>query len=128
MATGPSVRIEGTANLRRTLIDAGASLDDLKAVNQAIEDMLVPLIVARAPRGKTGRLASSIRGSGTKTAAVTRAGSRRVPYARPIHWGWPARHIAPNRFAWDVVKSEQPRWTGQYRDAVDRVLARVKGV
>lgn len=127
MAT-PGIRVEGAARLRKTLLDAGASLDDLKAVNERIADYLVPLIVARTPRGPTGRLAASVRGSGTKTASYTRAGRKSVPYAKPIHWGWPKRHIRPQPFAWEVVNAYRESWEGMYEDEVDHRLSAVKGV
>jgi hypothetical protein len=50
-------------------------------------------------RGATpGRLKASIRSSGQARAGVVRAGSKReVPYAGPIHYGWPNR---PNYGMW----------------------------
>ena len=127
MAKTAAVRVEGARRLRDTLIAAGASVDDLKAVHAEIARMLVPHIAARAPRGKTGRLASSVRPSSGKSFAATRTGGARIPYARPIHWGWPARHIGPNRFAWDVTVALRDAWTGKYEDAIDDALDKVKG-
>jgi hypothetical protein len=128
MPGGASVRVEGAAELKRTLLAAGLSLEDLKATNQRVVDRLLPLIVARTPVGKTHRLVGSVRGSGTKTAAITRAGGAKVPYARPIHWGWPARHIAPQRFAWDVLVNYRELWEAMYENECERVLDSVKGV
>lgn len=124
---GPAVRVEGAANLKRTLRAAGLDLQDFRKVNQDVENRLVPMMQARAPR-RSGRLATSVRGSGTKTAAISRAGSARLPYARPIHWGWPARHIAANRFMWDVVEAYRELWEVMYENECERVLDRVKGV
>ena len=128
MAGTVGVKVEGAANLKRTLLAAGLSLEDLKATNQRVEERLVPLMVAAAPRGKTGNLIRSIRGSGTKDAAISRSGSKAVPYARPIHWGWAARHIRPQRFMWDVIQNYRELWEAMYENECERVLDRVKGV
>jgi len=56
------------------------------------------LVVARqaeyeVPR-RSGRLEATIRAQATQTKGNVKAGRARVPYAGPIHFGWPTR---PNR-------------------------------
>lgn len=125
----PTVKVEGGKELVSSLRAAGVKVADLKPVHEDIErTVMVPRSRAAAPRGPTGRLAASVRGSGTKEAAITRAGSSKVPYGRPIHWGWPAHHIRPQRFIWDTIEQERPEWTEKYRAYIRGILARVKGV
>jgi len=55
------------------------------------------------------------------------AGRASVPYAGPIHWGWPARNIEPQPFLTDAAVATEPRWTAQYLEDVEAALAKVKG-
>lgn len=82
---------------------------------------------AKAPK-VTGRLAASVRGSGAKTQAVARAGGAAVPYAGPIHWGWPARNIEPQPFLADALEETESVWSPVYERAVDRAIAKIRGV
>lgn len=81
---------------------------------------------ARAPK-LTGALAGTVRPSGTKTRAVVRAGFARVPYAGPIHWGWPARGIAAQPFLSDAATSTEPAWQNIYLDAINKTIDKVEG-
>lgn len=52
---------------------------------------------------RTGALSNSIRALATKSSGRVRAGSASVPYAGPIHFGWPDRRIAPQPFIYDAL-------------------------
>lgn len=125
-AGGSRIKVEGGARLRRTLRQAGADLGDLAAAHSATARMVAAAGRARAPK-VTGRLAGTVRPSGTKTKAVVRAGFARVPYAGPIHWGWPARNITAQPFLSDAATSTEPAWQQIYLDALDRTISRVEG-
>lgn len=127
MATSAGIRVEGMRTLRATLRKAGDDLSDLKEAHAAAAGIVVPAARASAPR-RTGRLAGNVRGSGTKTGAVIRAGGARVPYAAPIHWGWEKRGIAPNPFISTAAQNTEPTWTRVYEAGVERVLSRIKGI
>lgn len=120
----PTIRVDGVERLARTLEDAAKDLDDLSHVGDAIEASLLPQILARVPR-RSGRLRGSVRATSTKTGVDF--GSP-VVYGNPIHWGWPARHIRPQRFVWDVLTGSTDRVVSSYQTEVDRVLAKVEGV
>lgn len=126
MADG-SVRIEGGARLRRTLRAAGDDLSDLKAAHTA-----AAATAASGARGlvptRTGRLAGSIRSSGTNSAGIVRAGRASIPYAGPIHWGWPARRIAAQPFLSDGATNTEPAWLPVYTAALDAALSKVEGI
>lgn len=126
MGRGPVVEVDGGRRLRSTLRKAGSDLGELKAAHAAAAALVTAAAQARAPR-RSGTLAGSVRGSGTKTAAIVRAGGARVPYAQPIHWGWPARHITANPFITEAAQATEPAWADTYRREVDRILDDVKG-
>jgi hypothetical protein len=119
------VRVEGSRQARDSLRRAGAQLDDLKEAHTEIANIIQPVAAGAAPR-RTGRLAGSGRASGSKREATVSFGNR-LRYARPIHWGWPARNISPHRFLWDAQQSTEPRWTQVYHQAIQRILDRIKG-
>lgn len=52
---------------------------------------------------QTGALSNSIRALGRQKSGIVRAGSGSVPYAGPIHFGWPARYIKPQPFIYDAL-------------------------
>lgn len=121
-----SLRVEGAAELRRTLKAAGDDLNDLKDAHATAARLVAADAAQRAPR-RTGRLASNVRGSGAKTSATIRAGGAKVPYAGPIHWGWPAHNIKPNPFIAEAAQTTEGAWTAIYHNSVQRILDRVKG-
>ena len=126
MAQQPGVKVSGTREMRRTLKQAGAELEDLKAVNAAIAAMVASRAAARAPR-QSGNLAASVRGNRAVGKATVQAGKARVPYAGAIHWGWPARGITAQPFIADTAQDTEPQWTQMYVQGVEAVLATVRG-
>lgn len=128
MARGnrPMVEVDGARELRRTLRAAGDDLEDLKAANLAAANIAAGAARGRAPR-KTGALAGDIRASGTKTAGIIRAGRKRIPYAGPIHWGWPARGIEARPYMTEGAQSTESIWVPMYERLIDDALDKVKG-
>jgi hypothetical protein len=125
--TDRTVKVEGLARLTRTLKKAGADLKDLKDAHQRAGRTVAAAAQPRAPRGPTGKLAGSVRATKQAKRARVVAGSSAVPYAAPIHWGWPARHIAARPFISEAATDTEPIWTAAYRDDVEKALAEVKG-
>lgn len=122
------IRVEGAASLRRTLRRAGEDLQDLKEAHAAAGAIAGGRARDTAPRGPSGRLAASVRWSGAAASATIRAGSAGVPYALPIHWGWPRRGIPAQPFISTAAQATEPAWTAVYEAAVERILGRVKGI
>lgn len=91
------VRVEGLNKTVRALEKFGADVADLKGTFSEIAAEGARLASSYAPR-RTGRLAATIRGNKSKNKAVVTAGRARVPYAAPINYGWPRRHIRPALF------------------------------
>jgi hypothetical protein len=90
----PIVRVEGAAELSRDFRAAGGSVRELSGAYRAIARQLAGPAQAAAPN-RSGKLARSVRGRGRRTAAILTAGSARVPYAGPTHWGVPRTRTYP---------------------------------
>ena len=126
MSRRPAVEVEGLRTLRRTLKAAGVSLQDLKDAHAQVAQLVVRAASPHAPR-RTGALASSTRGSGTQGGAIVRAGRASVPYANPIHWGWPDRHIKAQPFLWDAIQDSKDQWTGLYLRSLEKIIDTIEG-
>jgi hypothetical protein len=120
------VRVEGLATLTRTMRKAGEDLADLKDANARAAQVVVSAAAAMAPR-RSGRLASSIRGTRAAGRARVQAGRASVPYAGPIHWGWPARRIGAQPFLTDAAQATEGTWLPQYLKDVQAALDGVRG-
>lgn len=116
-----SVEVQGAKALRAQLRAAGIGLSDLKAAHASVAGMVVGKSRPGAPV-RSGALAASVRGSGQAGAAMLRAGRASVPYANPIHWGWPARNIPAHPWLWATVEDEQPAIVAQYTAAVQALM------
>lgn len=126
MTGGAGVRVVGARELRATLRRAGVELDELKDAHQRVAAFVAGAARARTPRD-TGRLASTVRGNRAQRRATVSAGYGRIPYAGPIHWGWPARNIAAQPWLTETAALTEPVWVQTYRDDVARIVARVRG-
>lgn len=127
MGWDAGVQIEGAKQLRKSLKAAGDDLTDLKAAHAEAATIVATAGQAGAP-SVTGLLAASVRGAGTKTAAIVRAGKAAVPYANPIHWGWFRHHINPNPWLTRAAQSTESRWIGTYNTAVQTMLDKIEGM
>lgn len=125
MAYG-GVHVEGLANLRRTMKSAGVDLKELSKINRAAATMVANAARLPAPK-RTGRLAASIRPSGTQKAGVIKAGRKSIPYGPPIHWGWFSRGINPNPWISRTAQSTESGWLPLYERHMDSVIQKVKG-
>ncbi|MBF6085298.1 HK97 gp10 family phage protein [Nocardia cyriacigeorgica] len=123
----PLVQIDGAARLRRTMRRAGVDMTVLKDANKEAADTAATASRPLVPQ-RTGRLLATIRTAGTTRAGIIRAGRKRVPYAGPIHWGWPARHIEAQPFLTDGAQRSENVWVAQYLERVDDVLRQVEGI
>jgi hypothetical protein len=129
MAADPgheAVRVEGLAAFIRAMRQAEADLDDLKDATQRAGEIVLAAATSRAPR-RTGALAGSGRASRAARRAIVRFGSARVPYAGPIHWGWPRRHIGAQPFALDAARATEPTWLAGFTRDIERLVTQVEG-
>lgn len=119
----PVVEIDGLRELRRALRRAGNDLEDLKAANAEAAGHVAS---STNPPRVTGALAGSVRSSGTKTAGIVRAGRAAIPYAGPIHYGWPARGIPENPFLTHAAQATEPEWIDIYYQHLDKLLEQIE--
>jgi HK97 gp10 family phage protein len=120
------IEVKGASQLARTLRKAGADAKDLKDVNRKAADVVVPVAKSEVP-ARSGRLEGSIRAGATQKAGVIRAGRKAVPYAGPIHWGWPGHHIKSHPFLADAAKTTEPKWVNLYEEEMKKLLEQVQG-
>lgn len=125
MADDVSVRVEGARELRRALKRAGVDLADLKEANARVSAYVAGIAASRAPR-RSGALAASTRGNKAAGRASVSAGSARLAYAGPIHWGWPARGIKPQPWIADTAQQTEAIWLADYSRAIDAVIKKVE--
>lgn len=119
--------VVGQKRFVATMRKAGADLKQLKEVNRQAAGVALPAVKALAPRGRTGRLAGSVRIGATQKAGIIRAGRKTVPYAGPINYGWPARNIRPRTFVNDAVASTESQWAKEYETFVKKTMNQIKG-
>jgi hypothetical protein len=123
---GPALEVDGARQLRASLKRAGLSVQDLKDAHRQVAELVAAKAVPDAPR-RTGRLASTVRPAGTQSAAIVRAGSARVPYAGPIHWGHPSRGIAAQPWLAEAAEDTQDTWETTYLKALEAIIETVEG-
>lgn len=121
----PTVRVSGARELRAALKRAGVSLQDLKDANEAVGQLVADAAKPEGPR-RTGRLVGSVRPAKAAGRARVMAGGASVPYAGPIHWGWPARGITAQPFIADAAQATEGQWLGQYQEALDDIIRTVE--
>lgn len=121
-----SVRVDGLRRLRSDLRKMGSDLSDLKDANAAVAQLVAAEAGRRAPR-RTGRLAASVRGNRALSRATVAAGGARLPYAGPIHYGWPAHGIAANPFVSDAAQATESAWLPLYEAGIEQAVDAVAG-
>lgn len=122
----PVVEVDGARELRRSMKRAGADLGDLKDANQRAGQTVANAAGGLAPR-RSGALAGAIRASRAVSSVTVKAGGARVPYAGPIHWGWPLRNIAAQPFLSDAATGTEPQWLPQYEKEIADIVDRIEG-
>ena len=120
----PTVEIEGLNKLLRAL----EKLDD--EAKQSFKDVggRVGRLVAEQGREevpvRSGALQRTIRAANTGRGAKVRAGSAKVPYAGPIHFGWRSRNIEPNNFLYRAVNKKVDVALDMYLEEVHKIWNR----
>lgn len=116
----PQVQVEGARQLRATLKKAGVQLSDLRDAHAQVAQ-LVERRAAPATPHRTGRLAATLRSSGTKTAAIVRAGrGTSVDYARIVHYRF-------NPWIANAAADSQDSWERTYLSAIEHIIDTVEG-
>ena len=120
-----SVKIEGLSKLQRDLRKLSTDALDINKeefleTNKRVAEIIIGESKKYVPV-LTGALAQSVRNASTKKSAKVRAGNVGVPYAGPIHFGWPSRGIRPNPFFYDAIDNRRDEVRDRYVDLVDKL-------
>lgn len=139
------MKVRGAKRLRSTLRKAGVDVKQLRTINLEAAQIVAVLGVTTAPIGgpykrrgrgrprKPGRLKASVRPTATARAGVVKAGGSTLPYAGPVHWGWPrtpgrqGSGIRAQPWLANAAKATEPEWTRAYERKVHDVINSVRG-
>ena len=124
MAVTPNAEIEGLNKLLRALekLDEAAK-ENLKDVGFKVGEFVAGQAREEVPV-VSGALRGTIRPAKTARGAKIRAGSARVPYAGPIHFGWRGRNIRKNEFLYRAVDKNVDRALDMYLEEVYKIWNR----
>jgi hypothetical protein len=145
----PGVRVVGLKEFQKKLRALGDDAqDDLKLAHAMAAKIVenearpnVPVSGARSvisgrpywPPGpsNSGAFRGSLRSSGTRRGGYVRAGKKLVPYAGPVHFGWPSRPdpakgwrggpIRPNPFLYDALDKRREQVAVAFAGYIDNI-------
>lgn len=84
-----ALQLDGLNELLTQMGKIGVPDEAIKEGNKRVAALVISQAKMDANfKNPTGRLLGSLRASNLKNRVVVRAGSKRLPYANPIHWGW----------------------------------------
>lgn len=133
MSDRAGYQVIGARELRASLKELGADLNDFKGVHAQVASFVGAEGASRAPR-RSGMLAASWRPGSAKTNATVRFGGAAVPYANAVHWGTGARpgrrgphNIRPSLFATEAASDTEPTWVPWYLAELQNMVNKVRG-
>jgi hypothetical protein len=123
-----AIKIEGLSKVQRDLRKLSTDALDLNKTefletNKQVAEIIINETKKYVPV-LTGALAAAIRNASTKKSAKVRVGSVAVPYAGPIHFGWPARSIRPNPFIYEAIDSRRDEVRDRYENLVEKLITK----
>ena len=119
---GGQLEIEGLRDLQKALRNlTDDSRNDMKETHRKAGQIVVDG-AARLVPVRTGALVASLRSAPTQRQGRVRVGSAAVPYAGPIHFGWPARNIKPNPFIYEVLDSRRQEVYALYAERISQLI------
>lgn len=124
MAETPTFYVDGLNKLLRALeqLDDEAK-NEFKEVGEKVGKFVAEQAREEVPV-LSGALRGSIRSVVTGRGAKIRAGSKRIPYAGPIHFGWRSHNIRPNQFLYRAVDKNVDRAVDLYLEEIYRIWNR----
>jgi hypothetical protein len=119
---GGAVEIQGLKETQKALRGLSkATRDDMKEVHRRAGQIVVDGVQILVPV-RTGALLASIKSAPLQRQGRVRIGSLSVPYAGPIHFGWPAQNIKPNPFIYDVLDSRREEVQRAYEGEIAHLI------
>ena len=128
MAKRSMIRVEGDKELKRLIRRIGNQelRDEMKEANFNAASIIAEKAADLAPK-RTGRLANSIRANKAIAYGAVRAGSAaRVPYAGPIHYGWPAKGIQAQPFIHEAIDKRLGKARKGYEEAIRKLAKKLE--
>lgn len=119
--TKPSIKVDGAREIRRALRSVDGGVEDLKATHAEAAQIVERRAAQLVPR-RSGLLSSTVRSTGQASGGVVRAGLSRVPYAGPIHFGWPGHNISPQPFLYDALDDRRQQVIDAYESRVNQLI------
>ena len=123
-----AIKVEGLSKVQRDLRKLSTDALDLNKTEFLETNKQVAEIVINETKKYvpilTGALAAAIRNASTKKSAKVRAGNVAVPYAGPIHFGWPARSIKPNTFLYEAIDARKSEVATRYAELVSDLITK----
>jgi hypothetical protein len=133
---GEVIGIVGMAALRRDINrmatdQSGPLYQAIKAAGKSVAEPVASATRAALPvdqRGPGGRLAGTVRTSGTRTGAAVRMGYKSVPYAGWIEFGGTRpdgssrEYVSSGRYLFPAARAEASTAAQLYADAIARIL------
>lgn len=121
MSDAPEVGVVGLRQFMKQLEQLGVDVADMKSAMNRIGNIVAQEARQLAPV-RSGRLAASIRPSLAKNSATIRAGSVGVPYAAPIHFGWPRRNIQKNPFLYNASDAKRDEVVAAISEELNKLV------
>ena len=122
------IKITGLSEVQRNLRKLSTDALDLNKTEFLETNKQVAEIVRNETKKYvpflTGALAAAIRNASTKKSAKVRAGNAAVPYAGPIHFGWPSRSIKPNTFLYEAIDARKSEVANRYAELVSDLIVK----
>ena len=148
----PGVRVVGLKQFTKELKKFGdVAVQDIKDAHEAAAKIVYDAAKPKAPvhgsssviSGKpywqtpghaAGNMARTLRHSGTQRGGFVRAGKKLVPYAGPVHFGWPSRPnpargwqggpIRPNPFIFNALDERREQVAVEFQRYIDRLITK----
>lgn len=119
---GGKIEISGLKEAQKALRTLSKeSRDKMKETHRKAGQIIVEAATPLVPR-ETGALLASIKSAPLQRQGRVRLGSAALPYAGPIHFGWPARNIKPNPFIYEVLDGRRAEVSRLYEDRINQLI------
>jgi HK97 gp10 family phage protein len=119
------IKIEGIGKLMRQLKQLDPDLvAEVKETHRDAANRVAATARPKVPV-RTGRLAADIRVGVTIKSGTVKIGRKAVPYAGPIHFGWPSRRIAPQPFMYEALDARRGELERLYGTRLAEIVAKV---
>jgi len=126
--TGNRIEVEGLKDLSRKISLLASDETGIKEANYRAATTLLHTAKPLAPV-RSGALAGTLRAGKTKSYAVLRVGTARVPYAGPIIYGWfydkeyfIKKNIRPNPFIYRALGLVYEDIIAKYNDDMQTLI------